>query len=78
MLDVSHNELAALPGLETLSALTALDLSRNWLRARPPELAGLPRLTALNASRNFLRPNAGALPIGNTSLPLGQIRGRGS
>jgi hypothetical protein len=57
-LDLSHNELAAIDGLEALKSLTSLDVSRNWLRALPKGLTQLPELATLSASRNFLRPNA--------------------
>ena len=62
-LDLSHNKLTELPGLERLAGLTALDLCRNEFRALPPALRALPRLATLNASRNHLRPNAAFLVL---------------
>lgn len=57
-LDLSHNELFELPGLESLVSLTELDLCHNWFRDLPSMLRQLPNLAKLNASRNHLRPNA--------------------
>ena len=48
-LDVSHNELFELPGLENLISLTELNLCRNSFRNLPSTLRHLPRLTKLNA-----------------------------
>jgi len=56
-LDLSHNELFELPGLERLVSLTELDLCRNRFRALPSSLQQLPGLARLNASRNDLRPS---------------------
>lgn len=57
-LDLSHNELSELPGLESLASLQELNLCRNLFRALPPSLRQLPQLQKLNASRNQLRPSA--------------------
>jgi len=57
-LDLSHNELSELPGLESLVSLTELNLCRNWFTGLPFTLRKLPHLAKLNASRNFLKPNA--------------------
>jgi hypothetical protein len=63
-LDLSNNELAALPGLACLGAtLRKLNLSRNWFKDLPPELAELRELSSLDASRNFLRSNAASLRL---------------
>jgi hypothetical protein len=57
-LNLSHNELSELPGIEQLSALTELDVCRNNFRILPSTLRQLPKLAKLNASRNNLRPSA--------------------
>ena len=57
-LNLSHNQLTALPGIEQLVGLTELDLCKNELRSLPRSLRELPRLSKLNVSRNQLRPNA--------------------
>mmetsp|Transcript_71907 Transcript_71907/g.227220 ORF Transcript_71907/g.227220 Transcript_71907/m.227220 type:complete len:496 (-) Transcript_71907:41-1528(-) len=62
-LDLSHNELSELPGIESLVSLTELDLCRNCFYALPPALRRLPKLAKLNASRNYLRPNADFLVL---------------
>lgn len=64
MLDLSGNELSALPGVDTLApTLSALRLSRNWFTAVPPEVAGLELLKVLDLSRNFVRGSDDALEI---------------
>ena len=62
-LDLSSNEVSALPGLEQLTNLTHLDISRNWFKAIPKEVVHLRALTFLNARRNFLRPNTQSLAV---------------
>jgi len=57
-LDLSHNELSELPGIEMLSELRELNLCRNNFRSLPSTLRHLSKLEKLNASRNILRPNA--------------------
>eukprot|EP00976_Prorocentrum_cordatum_P088304 1187256-Prorocentrum_minimum.AAC.1 len=56
-LDISHNELTDISGLEKLQSLTTLDISRNWFKHLPAQVAELCHLEDLNASRNFLRPS---------------------
>lgn len=56
-LDLSHNELSSLPGLEKLVSLTELDLCRNHFQVLPSALPHLPNLAKLNVSRNDLRPS---------------------
>jgi Leucine-rich repeat (LRR) protein len=65
-LDLSHNELADVPDLGSLSALRTLDLSRNWFKELPlSAIEPLRLLESLDISRNFLRPSTvkAALPI---------------
>eukprot|EP00927_Polykrikos_kofoidii_P039197 TRINITY_DN33629_c0_g1_i1.p1 TRINITY_DN33629_c0_g1~~TRINITY_DN33629_c0_g1_i1.p1 ORF type:complete len:519 (+),score=25.52 TRINITY_DN33629_c0_g1_i1:39-1595(+) len=57
-LDLSHNKLSGLPGLENLVSLVELNLCRNSFCALPSSLRQLPNLAKLNASRNSIRPNA--------------------
>lgn len=54
-LDVSNNELSALPGLSSLPNLTILNLRRNWFDALPSDIGSLTNLQEINASRNFLK-----------------------
>jgi hypothetical protein len=69
-LDLSCNELSALPGIEVLTQLAELNISRNWFKVLPPQLAALRRLSSLGACRNFLRPNAETLALLDaTQLP---------
>ena len=87
-LDLSHNELTALPAgfgsVPALAGLTTLSLNNNWFREVPGEAIGaLAALTSLNLRGNFLRPNALALtPLkalpGLTALDLrdNQLCGR--
>ena len=70
MLVLSHNELAMLPGLDSLCTLAVLDISRNWFKDLPPELGALPNLASIDASRNFLRPNAVCHQRWLSTLPL--------
>mmetsp|Transcript_109387 Transcript_109387/g.172421 ORF Transcript_109387/g.172421 Transcript_109387/m.172421 type:complete len:482 (+) Transcript_109387:80-1525(+) len=56
-LDLSHNRLSELPGVENLTSLIDLNLCRNSFRDLPFALRHLPRLSKLNASRNSLRPS---------------------
>mmetsp|Transcript_25585 Transcript_25585/g.71276 ORF Transcript_25585/g.71276 Transcript_25585/m.71276 type:complete len:502 (-) Transcript_25585:178-1683(-) len=56
-LDLSHNKLSALPGLERLVSLTELDLCRNEFKGLPASLPLLPELAKINISRNDLRPS---------------------
>jgi Leucine-rich repeat (LRR) protein len=64
VLDLSGNELGALPGLDALApTLTALRLSRNWFTAVPVEVASLKLLAELDLSRNFVRGSDEALQV---------------
>jgi len=60
-LDVSSNELSALPGLALLSHLEVLCLRRNWFNALPSDIGELRALRKIDASRNFLKPNQESL-----------------
>jgi hypothetical protein len=65
-LDLSHNELTALPAgfgsVPALAGLTSLSLNNNWFREVPGEAIGaLTALESLHLRSNFLRPNALAL-----------------
>ena len=62
-LDVSHNCLSELPGLETLKNIVSLNIRRNEFRLLPPSLSKLSKLSRLNASRNQLRPSADLLVL---------------
>ena len=62
-LDLSCNELSALPGLEQIKQLTDLNISRNWFKAIPAQVVQLHSLVNLNARRNFLRPNDKSLAL---------------
>jgi len=56
-LDLSHNELSELPGIERLVSLSELNLCRNHFRVLPSSLRLLSNLSKLNASRNDIRPS---------------------
>ena len=60
-LNVSHNELMDLPGIECMISLEELNLERNWFNTLPESIGKLTKLKKIDASRNFLRPNQGSL-----------------
>ncbi|OEU09034.1 hypothetical protein FRACYDRAFT_249379 [Fragilariopsis cylindrus CCMP1102] len=62
-LDVSHNCLSELPGLDALKNLVSLNIRRNEFRILPSSLVQLLKLSRLNASRNQLRPSADLLVL---------------
>lgn len=62
-LDISHNCLSELPGLDALKNLVSLNIRRNEFRSLPFSLVKLSKLSRLNASRNQLRPSADLLVI---------------
>ena len=68
-LDLSHNCLSELPGLEALQNLEALNIRRNKFRVLPSSLITLSKLSRLNASRNQLR-NSADLLVTLTQPPL--------
>ena len=64
MLDLSGNELGALPGLHALApTLKALRLSRNWFTCVPAEVASLELLEEIDLSRIFVRGGDDALQV---------------
>jgi len=62
-LDLSRNELFSLPGLEVLSNLKSLNLSRNWFEVIPSEIGSLSQLERLVLNHNMLKPSWEALQI---------------
>eukprot|EP00658_Telonema_sp_P-2_P023435 TRINITY_DN1938_c0_g1_i9.p1 TRINITY_DN1938_c0_g1~~TRINITY_DN1938_c0_g1_i9.p1 ORF type:complete len:567 (+),score=91.15 TRINITY_DN1938_c0_g1_i9:233-1933(+) len=73
MLDVSRNELWALPGLNQLQGLRHLDISRNWFEALPEGLVALKQLVGVDASYNMLRANNESLQLTRLAT-LDQLR----
>ena len=67
-LDVSSNELSALPGLSSLVNVEVLNIRRNWFGALPSDIGKLTQLREIDASRNFLKPT-------NDSLQFEALRG---
>ena len=63
ILDISRNEISSIPGLQQLTSLKHLDISRNWFNHIPPEIISLKSLVTLNARRNFLRQNEESLGL---------------
>ena len=73
-LDLSRNELTVLPGLELLQSLRVLDISRNWFKDLPAQVAELVQLEELNAGRNFLRPSTLRPALEHVKARLGRLR----
>jgi hypothetical protein len=62
-LDVSRNELWQLPGLDALTSLETLEMSRNWFVEFPEHIGTLSRLSQINARHNMLRSSDDALRV---------------
>ncbi|KAL9180238.1 hypothetical protein ACHAXT_008208 [Thalassiosira profunda] len=67
-LDVSNNELSALPGLASLANLEVLCMKRNWFNALPDDIGKLLKLRVLDCSRNFLKPKEDSLHFSQLKL----------
>ena len=71
-LDLSRNELFALPGIECLAhCLASLNICRNFFAELPAELAALTRLERLDASYNTLRGSEEALRVASLGRHVG-------
>lgn len=72
-LDLSHNKLKEIDGLDHLENLQTLNIRRNEFRHLPHSITRLKFLTTLNASRNHLRPTAELLIL-LTQPPLPSLQ----